>query len=105
MPTNAIILIIVTAVALLVLAGVLKIASSRMSAPRHRGRGSTTHDQFDEDALRIRRQEALADELAARAHAAEVEIDIKTARACHLQQQATDSRIQVEQLKDLRQAN
>ncbi|MGO4442247.1 hypothetical protein AB4Z42_02705 [Mycobacterium sp. 2YAF39] len=107
--TNTIILIVVTAAALFVLAGVIKIASSRMSVPRHRGKSATIHDRFAEDALRLRRQEAVADELDARAHAAEVEIDIKTARACRLQQQATDSRIEVaaarDHLNDLKQAN
>jgi hypothetical protein len=99
-------LIVVTSVAVLVLAGVLMIASSRMSVPRHRGKGATIPELVAEDALRLQRQEALADELSARAHAAEVEIDIKTARACQLQQQATDSRIEVvaarDHLNDLR---
>ena len=85
------------------------IVSSRMSAPRHRGKGATVHDRFAEDVLRLQRQEALADELDARAYAAEVEIDIKTARACRLQQQATDSRIEVaaarDHLNELKQAN
>ena len=51
--------------------------------------GETFHDQADEDAHRLRRQQALADEYAARAHAAQVEIDIKTIRACRPQQQPT----------------
>ena len=71
-----------------------------MSVPRHRGKGAAIHDRFAEGALRLRRQEALADELGARSHAAEVEIDIKTARACQLQQQATDSRIDVVAARD-----
>ena len=51
-------------------------------------------------------QEVLADESAARAHAAQVEVDIKTARACSLQQQATAYRSEAvtsrDQLNELR---
>ena len=42
----------------------------------------TVPDQAQKDALRLRRQHAFADEYAARTHAAQVEIDIKTIRAC-----------------------
>ncbi len=48
----------------------------------------------------------LADEFDARAHAAQVEIDIKTVRACSLQQQATVHRSEAvtsrDQLNELR---
>jgi len=46
-------------------------------APKRVG---TVPDEAEQDALRLRRQEALADELDARAYAAQVEIDIKTAQ-------------------------
>jgi hypothetical protein len=60
-------------------------------------------DQAEEDALRLRRQEVLADEFDARAHAAQVELDIKTVRACSLQQQATVHRSEaVQQLNELK---
>jgi hypothetical protein len=69
-------------------------------------RGEIVRDPAEEDALRLRRQEALADEFDARAHAAQVEIDIKTVRACSLQQQATAHRSEVvtsrDQLNELR---
>lgn len=68
--------------------------------------GTTIRDQLDEGALRVRRQEVLADESDARAHAAQVEVDIKTVRACSLQQQATDHRSEAvtsrDQLNELR---
>ena len=42
-----------------------------------------------ENALQVRRQEALADQYAVKAHAAQVEVGLKPARARCLQQQAT----------------
>jgi hypothetical protein len=86
--------------AVLVLAGALTVVISKTWASHHRGEGSTIHDRVADDTLRLRRQEARADELGARAHAAEVEIDIKTVRACNLQQQVTDSRIAVAAARD-----
>jgi len=67
----------------------IALVMSKMRASRRNVNGTTIRDQAEEDALRLRRQQALADEYAARAHAAQVEIDIKTVRACRLQQQAT----------------
>ena len=71
-------MLLVTALAALVLAGVL---AGVVYKTRTRPRGETVREQAEEDALRVRRQEVLADEYAARAHAARVEIDIKTIRA------------------------
>jgi hypothetical protein len=82
-------LIIVAAIAALVLAGMIALVMSKTRASRRNINGTTIRDQAEEDALRLRRQEMLADEFDARAHAARVEIDIKTVRACSLQQQAT----------------
>jgi hypothetical protein len=79
-------LILVTALAALVLAGVLAGVVYKTRTPK---RGETVREQAEEDALRVRRQEVLADEYAARAHSAQVEIDIKTVRACRLEEQAT----------------
>jgi hypothetical protein len=66
----------------------------------------TIRDQVEEDALRLRREEVLADEFDARAHAAQVEVDIKTVRACSLQQQATVHRSEAvtsrDQLNEMR---
>jgi hypothetical protein len=99
-------LIIVTAIAALVLAGVLALVVYKTRTLHRNVKGTTIRDQAEEDARRLRRQEALADEYAARAHAAQVEIDIKTVRACSLQQQATVDRSEAvtsrDQLNELR---
>jgi len=89
--------------AALVLTGVLAGVVYKTRAPK---RVETVRDEAEQDALRLRRQEALADELDARAYAAQVEIDIKTVRACSLQQQATVHRSEAvtsrDQLNELR---
>jgi len=64
-------LIIVTTVAVLVLACALMVVITKTHQRRD---GVTIHDLVDEDVM-VRRQEALADELAAGAPAAEVEIE------------------------------
>jgi len=104
MATNTTVLIVVAALAALVIVGALAGVMYKTRTPK---RGETIRDQVEEDALRLRRHEALADEFAARVHAAQVEIDIKTVRACSLQQQATvyrseavTSRDQLSELRD-----
>ncbi|MGZ8714293.1 MAG: hypothetical protein ACXWZX_14095, partial [Mycobacterium sp.] len=62
--------------------------------------GETIRDQAEEDALRLQRQEALADEFDARAHAAQVEIDIKTVRVSSLRRQATVHRTEAVTSRD-----
>lgn len=89
MATNTTVLMIVFAMAALVLAGVLAGVVYKTRAPKW---GEIVRDQAEEDALRLSRQELLADEFDARVHAAQVEIDIKTVRACSLQKQATAHR-------------
>ena len=89
MATNTTVLIVVAAMAALVLAGMIVGVAYKTRTEGRRVKGETIPDQAEEDALRLRRQEILADEFDARAHAAQVEIDIKTVRACRLQQQAT----------------
>ena len=89
MATNTTVLIVVTAMAALVLAGMLVGVAYKTRTQQRNINGETIRDQAEEDALRLRRREALADEYAARADAAQVEIDIKTIRACRLQQQPT----------------
>jgi hypothetical protein len=105
MATNTTVLIIVTVMAALVLAGTLALVVSK-TRPSRRNVNGTIRDQAEEDALRLRRQETLADEFDARAHAAQVEIDIKTVRACSLQEQATVLRSEAvtsrDQLNELR---
>jgi hypothetical protein len=103
MATNTTVLIVVAAIAALLLASMLALV---VYTTRTAKRGEIVRDPAEEDALRLRRQEALADEFDARAHAAQVEIDIKTVRACSLQQQATAHRSEVvtsrDQLNELR---
>jgi hypothetical protein len=103
MATNTTLLMIVAAMAALVLASVLAGVVYQTRAPK---RGEKVRDQAEEDALRLRRHEALADEFDARAHAAQVEIDIKTVRAWSLQKQPTVHRseavISRDQLNELR---
>ena len=97
MATNTTVLIVVAAMAALVLAGVLAGVVYKTRAPKW---GETARDQAEEDALRLRRQEVLADEYAARAHSARVEIDIKTIRACRLEEQATVQRSEAAAARD-----
>jgi len=89
MVTNTMVLIVVAALATLALASVLVLVAYKTRIRPRSGSGATIREQTDDDALRLRRQEALADEFETRAHAAKVEVDIKTDRACTLQQQAT----------------
>jgi hypothetical protein len=103
MATNTTVLMIVVAMAALVLGCVLAGVVYQTRAPKW---GEKVRDQPEEDALRLRRHEMLADEFDARAHAAQVEIDIKTVRACSLQEQATVHRSEAvtsrDQLNELR---
>jgi len=78
--------------AALVLTGVLALVVYKTRNQQHYRKGETMRDQVDEDARRLRRQEVLADQFDARAHAAQVEIDIKTVHASTLRQQATAHR-------------
>jgi hypothetical protein len=104
--TNTIVLILVTAMAALVLTGVLALVVYKTRNQQHYRKGETMRDQVDEDTRRLRRQEVLADQFDARAHAAQVEIDIKTVHASTLRQQATAHRSEAvtsrDHLNDLR---
>jgi hypothetical protein len=106
MATNTTVLIIVAAMAALVLAGMLVVVVCKTRTQQRHGKGATVRDQAEEHALQLRRQEALADESAARAHAARVEIDVKMAQADSLQHQATAYRSEAvtsrDQLNELR---
>jgi outer membrane murein-binding lipoprotein Lpp len=92
MATNTIVLIVVTVLAAVVLAGVLVGVAYKTRTPKRHATDTTIRDQAAEDALRLRRQQALADEYAARAQAAQVEIDIKTIRACRANGAAVEPR-------------
>jgi hypothetical protein len=103
MGTNTMILIVVAAFAAVVLAGMLAFVAYKTRTENRRSGGQTIREQAE---LRLRRQEAVADELDTRAHAAQVEIDIKTAQARSLQHQATAFRSEAvtsrDQLNELR---
>lgn len=77
MGTNTTLLLIVVAMAALVLAGVVAGVVYKTRAPKW---GEIVRDQAEEDALQLSRQELLADESDAKAHAAQVDIEIKTVR-------------------------
>ena len=103
MGTNATVLMIVAAMAALVLASVLAGVVYQTRGPKW---DELVRDQAEEDALRLSRQELLANESEAKAHAAQVEIDIKTVRASSLRKQsrvhrreAVTSREQLRKLK------
>jgi hypothetical protein len=88
MATNTTVLIVGTAFAVLLLAGMLAAVVYKTRTRQRHVKGETIRDQAAENARRARYQEALADVYAIKAHALEVEVDIKSARALRLQRQA-----------------
>jgi hypothetical protein len=89
MATNTIVLIVVTAIAAFALAGMILTVAYRTRIQLRPVNGEMPRDQAEEDLLRLRRRQALAEECAARAHEAQVEIDVKTIQACRLQEEAS----------------
>ena len=88
MATSTTVLIIVAAVAaVLLVAGLIWVARNSRNRQRH-----VEADKIREDAthetLLVKQQEALADETAAKARAAQAEADVNAAQASGLQQQA-----------------
>jgi FtsZ-interacting cell division protein ZipA len=88
MATSTTVLIIVAAVAaVLLIAGLIWVARNSRNRQRH-----VEADKIREDArhetLLVNKQEALADETAAKARAAQAEADVNAAQASGLQQQA-----------------
>jgi hypothetical protein len=88
MATSTTILIIVAAVAgILLIAGLTWVARNKRNQQRH-----VEADKIREDAtqktLQVKQHEALADETAAKARAAQAESDVKAAQASGLEQQA-----------------
>ena len=61
MATNTTVLIVVTAIAALVLAGMLVGVAYKTRTQQRNINGETIRDQAEEDARRLRRREALAD--------------------------------------------
>jgi hypothetical protein len=105
--TTTTVLIPAVAVAALLLAGMLAVVVCETRARHRPVGGEAIRDQAEENARQVRRQEALADESAVKAHAAQVEVDIKSARACRMHRQAaihrseaTTSRDHLNELRD-----
>jgi hypothetical protein len=92
MATSTIVLIVVVAVAaILLIAGLAWLARSKRNQHRH-VEADKIRDAARQEKLHVGRQEALADETAAQARAAQAEADVKAAQASGLQQQATEHR-------------
>ncbi|BBY41084.1 hypothetical protein MMAN_52180 [Mycobacterium mantenii] len=91
MTTSTIILIVVAVVAIVLIAALVWVARNKRNQHRHIEAGKI-RDQAREESLHVRQREALADETAARARAAQAEADVKSAQASGLQQQAAAHR-------------
>ena len=88
MATNTTVLLVSAAVAALLLAGMLAVVVYKTRTRQRHVKGETIRDQAEGSARHARYQEALADVYAVKAHALEVEVDVKSARALRLQRQA-----------------
>jgi hypothetical protein len=94
--TNTTILITVVAMVAVLLAGILAAVVYKT-----RREGEIIRDPAENSARQVRHHLALADEYALKAHAAQTEVDIKTARARRLQQQASAAAAQTLQTPGL----
>jgi hypothetical protein len=92
MGTNAIVLLAVTALAAVVLAGAIALVVAKTRTSRRSDKGATFRGQIEEDVQELRRQEVRADRSDAKAHAAQIEIDIKTIEARNLKREAMSHR-------------
>ncbi len=100
MTTSTIILIVVVAVAaLLCLAGLVWVARNKRNQHRH-AEADKIREGAKEETLHVKQQEALADETAAKARAAQAEADVKAAQASGLQQQAAAHRSEAATSRD-----
>src|ERR1700727_2853058 len=88
MATSTIVLIVVVAVAaVLLIAGLTWAARNKRNQHRHVEADKSRQDA-QQETLHVKQREALADETAAKARAAQAESDVKAAQAAGLQQQA-----------------
>ncbi|WP_343571273.1 hypothetical protein [Mycobacterium sp.] len=100
MATSTIVWVVVVAVVVIVLiAAVVLVARNKRNQHRHVEAGKI-RDQAREETLRVKQREALADETAAKARAAQAEADVKAAQASGLQQQAAAQRDEVATSRD-----
>lgn len=100
MASNATVMIVVVAMAALLFAGMFAGVVFKTRTRQRRGKGETIRDQAERNALQVRYQEGLADEFAVKAYAAQVEVDIKTARICGLQRQEAVHRSEAATCRD-----
>lgn len=88
MATSTIVLIVVAAVvAILLIAGLTWAARTKRNQHR-RVEADKIREDAGQETLLVKQQEALAEETAAKARAAQAEADVKAAQASGLQQQA-----------------
>jgi hypothetical protein len=100
MTTSSIVLIVVLAVAaLLLIAALAWLARNKRNQHRHVEAGKIREAAKDET-LQVKQREALADETAAKARAAQAEADVKAAQASGLQQQAAVHRTEAATSRD-----
>ena len=92
MSTTTIAVIVVAAVGLLVFAAVLAWLAHRTRKHQRHNEAENIRGEAAKETLRVRQREALADETAAKARAAQAEADVKAAQASGLQQQAATHR-------------
>jgi FtsZ-interacting cell division protein ZipA len=100
MATSTIVLIVVVAVAaLLLIAGLVWVARTKRNQHRH-VEADKIREGAKEETLQVKQREALADETAAKARAAQAEADVKAAQAAGLQQQAAAHRSEAATSRD-----
>src|ERR1700730_8229410 len=100
MTTSSIVLIVVFAVAaLLLIAALAWLARNKRNQHRHVEAGKIREAAKDET-LQVKQREALADETAAKARAAQAEADVKAAQASGLQQQDAAHRTEAATSRD-----
>jgi len=100
MSTTTIAVIVVAAVGLLLLAAALVWLAQRTRKHQRHNEAENIRGEAAEETLRVKQREALADETAAKARAAQAEADVKAAQATGLQQQAAAHRSEAATSRD-----
>jgi len=100
MTTSSIVLIVLVAIAAIVLvAAIAWVARNKRNQHRHVV-ADKIREAAKEETLQVKQREALADETAAKARAAQAEADIKSAQASGLQQRAAGHRSEAVTARD-----
>jgi len=99
MSTNAIAIAVVS-IGLLVVAAALIWQAQRMRKHQRHNKAESIRGQAAQESLRVGQHEALADETAAKARAAQAQADVKAAQASGLQQQAAAHRHEATNSRD-----